>query len=80
MTTDRNEVGRTPNFAPSWKPFLFLTYFLNTFKVKLSFFQKFLFALLGFGLLFVNKNVAFVYLIVLFSIIAFLEYGQRKAK
>jgi len=36
-------------------------------------------ALPGFGLLFVNKNVAFVYLIVLFAIVAFLQYGQRKA-
>lgn len=48
--------------------------------MKLSIFQKILFLLVGFGLLFVNKNVAFVYLIIFCSILAFLEYGQGKAK
>ena len=48
--------------------------------MKLSFFKKLLFVLPGFGLLFVNKNIAFVYLIVLFALFAFLEYGPRKAK
>ena len=48
--------------------------------MKLSFLQKLLFALPGFGLLFVDKNIAFVYLIVLFSILTFLEYGPWKAK
>ena len=47
--------------------------------MKVSLLQKLLFALPGFGLLFVNKNAAFGYLIVLFAILAFLEYGQRKA-
>jgi len=48
--------------------------------MKLSIFQKLLFVLFGFGLLFINTKVAFIYLIVFFAIIAFLEYGQRKAK
>ena len=48
--------------------------------MKLSFFQKLLFALVGFGLLWVNKNVALVYLIVFFSIVAFWEYNERKTK
>jgi len=46
--------------------------------MKLSFFQKLLFSLLGFGLLWVNKNVALVYLSIFFSIVAFLEYRQAK--
>jgi len=48
--------------------------------MKLSIIQKLLFVLIGFGLLFINKNIAFVYLIIFFAIISFLEYGKRKAK
>jgi len=48
--------------------------------MKISIIQKILFVLLDFGLLFVNKNVAFVFLIIFFSIIAFSEYKERKAK
>ena len=52
----------------------------KAFAAKISIFQKLLFVLFGFGLLFINIKVAFIYLIVFFAIIAFLEYGQRKAK
>ncbi len=33
MTTDRNKMGCTPNFAPSWESFWFQTYFLNRFII-----------------------------------------------
>ncbi|WP_345236689.1 hypothetical protein, partial [Hymenobacter saemangeumensis] len=30
----KNEVGRTPNFASSWKSFLLAPYFLNSFTAS----------------------------------------------
>ena len=48
--------------------------------MKFSLLQKLLLTLPGFGLLFVNKNIAFVYLIVLFAIMAFLEFRRKEAK
>ncbi|WP_345235675.1 hypothetical protein, partial [Hymenobacter saemangeumensis] len=30
----KNEVGRTPNFASSWKSFLLAPYFLNSFVIR----------------------------------------------